>query len=157
MKHFRYLWYVTRHRWFVMVECFRVGLYWRGLTHDLSKFSPSEWFAYADHFYGTRMGTQRDSTGYYKPTDTGDLAFDLAWLHHANSNDHHWQWWCQPTDDDRLKTHCMSKTAVLEMVCDWRGASRAQGSKSTISEWYAANGQKMILHTATRGLVEDLL
>ena len=33
---------VTKHRWLVMVHCFRVGLIWQGLTHDLSKFSPSE-------------------------------------------------------------------------------------------------------------------
>ena len=45
-KFFRYLSYVIRHRWFVMIECFKRGLIWRGLTHDLSKFHPSEFFPY---------------------------------------------------------------------------------------------------------------
>ncbi len=31
---------ITHHRWKVRSHCFRVGLYWRGLTHDLSKYSP---------------------------------------------------------------------------------------------------------------------
>jgi hypothetical protein len=152
-----YYWYVARHRWFVMLACFRAGLFWRGLLHDLSKFSAPEWFAYADHFYGRRLGTKRDATGYYKPTDTGDPAFDLAWLHHANHNDHHWQYWTQPTDDGGVKVYPMPVPAVVEMVCDWVGASRAQGSKSTVLEWYANNSAKMLLHEDTRHMVELLL
>ena len=33
---------ITKHRTLVMIHCFKVGLYWRGLTHDLSKYSPTE-------------------------------------------------------------------------------------------------------------------
>ena len=36
IKHFRT---ITHHRHLVMKNCFKVGLYWRGLTHDLSKYS----------------------------------------------------------------------------------------------------------------------
>lgn len=36
---------INHHKWLVMKHCFRLGLYWRGLTHDLSKYMPSE-FAY---------------------------------------------------------------------------------------------------------------
>ena len=38
-KHFKT---ITYHRWLVRGGCFRVGLYWQGLTHDLSKYSPTE-------------------------------------------------------------------------------------------------------------------
>lgn len=31
---------ITRHRHIVRHLCFQVGLYWQGLTHDLSKYSP---------------------------------------------------------------------------------------------------------------------
>ena len=33
---------ITHHRHLVRKYCFAVGLYWRGLTHDLSKYSPTE-------------------------------------------------------------------------------------------------------------------
>jgi hypothetical protein len=91
-RHWEYLKYVVRHRWFVMLACFQHGLIWRGLVHDLSKFLPSEWFPYARFFYepnGTKK-TRRDKSGYYKPTDTGDSAFDFAWLLHQKRNRHHW-------------------------------------------------------------------
>lgn len=84
--------YVVRHKWFVFVACYRLGIPWRGLVHDLSKFLPSEWIPYTNFFYGPKP-SPRDSTGYYKPTDTGDKAFDFAWLLHQKRNRHHWQWW----------------------------------------------------------------
>ena len=33
---------ITHHRHLVMRGCFRMGLIWQGLTHDLSKYSPTE-------------------------------------------------------------------------------------------------------------------
>ena len=35
---------ITHHRHLVMRGCFRMGLIWQGLTHDLSKYSPTEFF-----------------------------------------------------------------------------------------------------------------
>ena len=42
MKGWQHFCTVTRHRRLVRKNCFRVGLYWQGLTHDLSKFTPTE-------------------------------------------------------------------------------------------------------------------
>lgn len=36
---------INRHRALVRKYCFRLGLYWQGLTHDLSKYAPVEFFA----------------------------------------------------------------------------------------------------------------
>ena len=33
---------ITHHRHLVMLHCFRVGLIGRGLLHDLSKYTPTE-------------------------------------------------------------------------------------------------------------------
>ena len=33
---------ITRHKLLVMKYCFECGLYRQGLTHDLSKYSPTE-------------------------------------------------------------------------------------------------------------------
>jgi len=160
-----YLWYVLRHKWYVALECWRRGLLWRGLVHDFSKFRWSEFAPYARYFYnpdGTKR-TMRDKTGYYKPADTGDQIFDFAWFLHQKRNDHHWQWWIVPEDDDpahtfkgSLRVFPMSKVAAIEMFCDWKGAGRAQGTPDT-RDWYEHNRAKLILHPSTRAKVEQWL
>ena len=158
MSYFRYLRYIVRHKWFVMLECFKYGLYWQGLTHDLSKFLPSEFIPYARYFYGSKVGMNRgrDETGYYKPTDTGDIAFDFAWLLHQKRNRHHWQWWCLPEDEGGLKVLEMPLKYRAEMLCDWRGAGRAQRNPNTI-KWYEKNRNRMILGMATQIWIEQQL
>jgi hypothetical protein len=141
--YFRYLWTVTRHKWFVFVECCRVGMPLRGLLHDMSKFRPSEFFAYARYFNGdrSREGTQD--------------AFDMAWLLHQKRNRHHWQWWMLPLDDGGTQLIPMDAASRAEMLCDWRGAGRTYGSVT--SEWYAANKPRIRLAYETRAWIEGQL
>jgi hypothetical protein len=144
-----------------MLACFKYGLIWRGIKHDWSKFLPSEWIPYARFFYepdGTKK-TRRDSTGYYKPTDTGDKAFDFAWLLHQKRNRHHWQWWILPEDNGGIKVLEMHKDDALEMYCDWIGAGRAQGvvDWQNPKRWYDLNKHKMQLHPETQAYVESLM
>ena len=54
MDFWRHLKTVQRHRRLVRQHCFRLGLYWQGLTHDLSKFSPVEFWAGVKYFQGDR-------------------------------------------------------------------------------------------------------
>ncbi len=156
----RYLSYVLRHKWFVLMECWRLGIPWLGIVHDMSKFLPSEWFPYVDAFYGDGAKgcalIKRDSTGYYKPTDTGDAAFDFAWLLHQKRNRHHWQWFILPCDEDGTKVLVMPDRYQREMLADWRGAGRAQGKPDTVA-WYRKNGPKMQLHPETRVWIESQL
>ncbi|MEW9110929.1 MAG: DUF5662 family protein [Cytobacillus gottheilii] len=42
--------YTLDHQLNVLVECWKEGLYIQGITHDLSKFSPKEFFPYAKKF-----------------------------------------------------------------------------------------------------------
>ena len=156
MKYVRYLWYVIRHKWFVFVECWKEHQIWLGLLHDWSKFLPSEFVPYARHFYGSGkrgISEGRDSTGYYKPTDTGDPAFDFAWLLHQKRNKHHWQWWILPEDNGGTKVLQIHPKYLTEMICDWKGASKAQGHGGYIAEWWLANADKMSLHPSTREII----
>ncbi|MFR3992070.1 MAG: DUF5662 family protein [Angelakisella sp.] len=57
IRHFRT---ITHHRHLVQKYCFRVGLYWRGLTHDLSKYSPTEFWRGA-RYQGTFSPTQESA------------------------------------------------------------------------------------------------
>lgn len=83
-RHWRYLQYVLKHKWFVFFEClrFRVPL-WRALAHDWDKFLPFMWQAYAETFYAP------DGTSQYVPSP----AFAYAWMRHQHRNKHHWQFW----------------------------------------------------------------
>jgi len=159
-RYWKYLGYVLRHKWFVMKACFKAQMYWRGLVHDMSKFLPDEFIPYAKHFYnsdGTKKEKTRDKTGHYKLTSTGDPGFDFAWLLHQKRNRHHWQWWTLPEDIKGLKILEMSDKAVIEMLCDWWGASKAQRNTGNVVNWYEANKKKLQLHQNTRTQVEEIL
>ena len=165
-QYIQYLKYVLRHKWYVMEACFNEGLYWQGIVHDLSKFRPSEFIPYARHFHNPDGSKKqvRGKTGYYKPTDTGDSDFDFAWFLHQKRNRHHWQYWMIPTDDGNMVALPMQYRYVIEMVCDWAGAGKAQGFVSPKENklletraWYAKNKDKMVLHHTTRKLVEAII
>lgn len=155
LKYIHYLSYVIRHKWYVMLECFKQGIYWQGLIHDISKFYPDEFIAYANHFYGNSIGidTGRDKTGYYKPTDTGDKKFDYAWLLHQKRNKHHWQWWCLPEDNGGIKVLDIPIIYRKEMLSDWRGAGKAQGKPDTLA-WYTKNRNKLMIMDDVRDWIE---
>ncbi len=85
MKYWRYGWSVVRHKWFVFLACWKMGIPLAGITHDLSKFLPDEFGPYAEYFYG---GYPRDQ----KPPAVQE-AFDRAWKKHQQRNRHHWQHW----------------------------------------------------------------
>lgn len=156
MKYLKYLRYVIVHKWFVFLACWKRGLYWKGIVHDLSKFRPSEFLPYAEHFHGPKAKKWRDETGYYKPTQTGDDAFDFAWLLHQKVNNHHWQWWILPEDDGGELVLPMSPAARTEMLCDWIGASTAQGHGGIVGvrKWYVKNRAKMRFALDTRSWIE---
>ena len=83
-KFFGHLKTVTKHRRMVRKLCFKCGLYWQGLTHDLSKYSPTEFWNGVKFYTGTKsphLG-EREKYGYSK-----------AWLHHKGRNKHHAEYW----------------------------------------------------------------
>lgn len=100
--HLAYLRYVLRHKLYVFQECLKYGLLWQGITHDWSKFLPSEWVAYAKYFYGTfRYEKIADIGGLYRSFGDSDAdakeyweaRFNEAWNHHQKRQPHHWQYW----------------------------------------------------------------
>ena len=158
-KYLQYLNYVLRHKWYVMLACFDEDLYWQGLIHDNSKFLPNEFIPYARFFYGVKKNP-RDKTGYYKPFDTGNMPFEVAWASHIHRNKHHWQWWVRCNDDGGIAVLPMPNKYAREMICDWVGAGKTQGffpkgedKYSETRQWYQKNKHKMQLNKETRKLV----
>jgi hypothetical protein len=163
MNNIKYLKYLIKHKYFVTRECFKKGLYWRGLVHDLSKFLPKEWNAYRNYFYGTYMpygdfGSIKYEFDCWSISKEGvSEAFDYAWLNHQHKNKHHWQYWVLRNDDGTTVALQMPHQYATEMFCDWIGAGLAITGKKEFYLWYDANKHKMILHEATRKFVEDLI
>ena len=159
MQYIKYLSYVIRHKWFVMIECFKVGLYWRGIIHDMSKFYPGEFIPYAKYFYGTWIKNDQchgDIGGRisYKDTEMGvEEVFNIAWLKHQHRNDHHWQYWILRLDDGGTTIFNMPHKAMKEMICDWKGAGQAinrTNSPDECREWFIKNRFNMTFADETR-------
>jgi hypothetical protein len=142
-KHWRYLLYVVRHKYFVLVAGRELGLgLWQLLIHDYQKFFPSEWTPYVETFYGEAPNMWAD-------------AFDRAWLHHQKGGgEHHWQYWLLPLDDGGTKVLEMPERYAREMLADWMGAGRAITGRWEVAEWYEKNKDAMQLHPKTRACVE---
>jgi len=153
MQYWSHFKYTTMHKWYVFLECIYMGIFWRGVFHDLSKYSPSEFCQYANYFFDT------DGTRFVKHDDNvRSQDFARAWNHHLKRNDHHWQYWIEFSYDGRITMNprVMDWDAMKEMVCDMRGAGRAQGVDDPQNplKWYTANRDRILLHPDTRFWLE---
>ncbi len=162
-KHFQYLKYIIRHKWFVFLACRRCGVsLWRSIIHDWSKFLPCEWFAYVNEFYGDWKKikeTEPDDFRYWGYRQPIIAAFNKAWNHHQKVNKHHWQYWLLTNDCDSPKHSPlqMPEKYAREMVADWWGAGRAITGKWEALNWYNQNNKQILLSDYTREFVEKLL
>ena len=144
----RFYSYLVRHKWFVFQGCWAARIPWLGILHDLSKFRPSECFAY--------MAFLSHSPLAVLTLDARTQAIKKSMWLHAKRNKHHWQWWVMPYAPGGMKAFPMERKYIHEMVADWRGAGRVQGRPDTTA-WYRANRSRMELHPETRRVVEELL
>lgn len=159
-KHLRYLKYIIRHKWFVFVECCRLGIPFRGIVHDWSKMLPSEWGPYAQYFYGDDSGEGLEAIERFGLAELAPFGFytkdrfNVAWLYHQHRNPHHWQYWVLREDDGNTFPLPMPHKYRLELLADWHGAGRAITGKRNTREWYEKNKNKMLLHPETREWIE---
>ena len=116
MKAWQHFKTITRHRWLVRKNCFRVGLYWQGLTHDLSKYTPTEFRVGAKYFQGNRSpnGAERKVLGY-----------STAWIHHKGRNRHHFEYWNDlHPETKRYESVPMPRKYLVESIMDRIAACR---------------------------------
>jgi len=155
---FRYLCYLIKHKWYVMIECFKMGLIWRGLVHDLSKFLPDEFLPYMNWFYG-KYGIKFSQkqplivngckVRNYDKHKKVEEQFNVAWLKHQHRNKHHYQYWYLRNDDGSEKYIKISDKYKREMICDWIGAGRAITGKNNIKEWWSKTKEKKKMNDLT--------
>lgn len=115
-RHWSYLKYVLRHKWFVWQASRKIGASpWLAVIHDASKFRRSEWTPYACTFYKPDGSNQYDETP----------AFNLAWLLHQHRNPHHWQHWILRMDN-------LSPVYLIQDDGDWEGHTRIHHAPSGV-------------------------
>lgn len=120
-KFFRHLHLVNRHRFLVFKLSIKAGIPFRGFIHDLSKYSPIEFFESVKYFNGQRspISFAKKENGYSK-----------AWLHHKGRNKHHFEYWYDPCAPQ--KTPIIPYKYTVEMICDTLAAGMIYKGK----EWY---------------------
>jgi len=154
MHPFKHLRTITHHHNLVMLHCFKCGLYWQGLTHDLSKLSPVEFWTGARYYQGSRSpnNAQRETVGY-----------TAAWLHHKGRNRHHLEYWIDYSagDDSPMTGMRMPERYVAEMVCDRIAACKTYRGKnyddSAAWDYYLKGRGKYLLHPETQEQLEKCL
>lgn len=103
------------HKYWVLYYCYKFGIVWRGIKHDLSKFHPIEFFESIKYY-------SKDSSPI--PRCKADKGYSLAWQHHKGHNDHHYEYWVDNLDSGGTPIE-MPENCVLEMVADWMAAGKA--------------------------------
>ena len=153
MKAWKHFITITRHRWLVRGGCFRIGLYWQGLIHDLSKYSPTEFRTGAKYYQGIRSpnAAERDDKGYSE-----------AWMHHKGRNRHHYEYWTDMNKVTRVYEPIpMPRKYLAEMVMDRRAACKVyEGKKyhpSSALEYFMRSRERELMHPKTKQELEYIL
>lgn len=110
IKHFIL---ISKHKWLVLKLCVKAGIPGRGILHDLSKFSPTEFIESAKFYVGDHspINEAKKTNGYSK-----------AWLHHKGRNKHHYEYWFDAKSPD--STPVIPYKYAVEMVCDTLAAGK---------------------------------
>ena len=145
-KAWHHFWTVNRHRWLVCQGCFKVGLYWQGLTHDLSKYSPTEFRIGAKYYQGTRSpnAAERDLFGY-----------STAWMHHKGRNRHHYEYWTDMNPvTKQYESVPMPRKYLVEMVMDRRAACKVYEGKNytdgSALRYFEKSRERLLMNEITR-------
>ncbi len=113
-KFFGHLKTIRRHRWEVFKLSVKLGIPFRGLLHDLSKYSLEEF----------KEGVKYYSDGKHSPINDckKDIGYSRAWLHHKGRNKHHFEYWFDITAKESKPI--IPFKYMLEMICDRIAASK---------------------------------
>ena len=137
---FKLLKRILTHKYYVAKYCFQIGLYWQGITHDLSKFSWIE-FSRAIKYWDDKKSSltnERELVGYSE-----------TFLHHRGRNPHHYEYWIYNLDNGG-KPAKMPRKYVLELICDYLAAAETYGGNPREEyNWWIKHRENMKIHPVT--------
>ena len=139
---------VMTHRAYVRDYCFKAGLYWQGLVHDLSKYSPVEFWESVKYYQGTSS-----------PIDAckKENGYSMAWFHHRGRNKHHWEYWVDDFQDG-MKPKLMLEKYAIEMFCDFLAAGRAYNGNNYSAQaefnWWKNKRKIAVIHPVVKEFID---
>ena len=153
IKAFKHLNTITKHRHKVIKHCFKAGIGRQGLLHDLSKYSPAEFFTGARYYQGTKSPNEQERALY---------GYSKAWMHHKGRNRHHFEYWTDYNPKRRVVEPVkMPYNYVAEMFCDRVAASKIYNGKnyrdSDPLNYFLKSKDTRFIHKETSDELEELL
>lgn len=145
---------ITRHRHAVIRHCRKAGIFWQGLRHDLSKYSPTEFWQGVRYYEdGKRSPNEAEREAY---------GYSLAWMHHKGRNRHHFEYWIDVDPVEKIyKPVKMPLRFLAEMFCDRVAASKIyRGEKYRDSDpldYFLSRKPTRSIHPETSDMLEKLL
>ena len=158
MKYFKnalgHLKTVLIHKYWVFKYAKQRGIPYRGLLHDLSKFSWVEFSESVKFYSGGKSSTINAAKK--------EQGYSLAWQHHKGRNPHHYEYWTDKYDVGTIALKMPFKYTV-EMIADYLGAGRAyQGKSFTLTgeyDWWKTKLKEFQpkMHIETQNFVSYVL
>lgn len=141
---------VTKHRWLVFKLSVKAGIPIRGLLHDLSKYSYTEFFESAKYYQNGKRSpvpVAREQNGYSK-----------AWLHHKGRNKHHFEYWY---DAEAKEQPIIPFKYSAEMVCDMLAAGMTYQGENwkkefAIEFWNKKKKDKVIANQKMKNFLTEV-
>lgn len=150
IKHFST---ITKHRHQVIRHCAKAGIFWQGVRHDLSKYTPTEFLNGIRNYQGYRSPNEqeRETKGYSE-----------AWMHHKGRNRHHFEYWTDYNPKTKkVEPVMMPLRFVAEMFCDRLAASKIYNKENYNNtqplDYFLKGKDRRIIHPQTSDLLESWL
>lgn len=113
-----------------MIECFKKGLVIRAFTHDIDKFRPATFTAYAKYMYIDKEKYKEE--------------FRVVWLKHRSQRHHLLMSPFFTTDKD-----------IQEALCDWRAMAKTHPDNEYV--YWCNNRDSLPIHYDVKVRIEALL
>ena len=123
-KFFKHLHTVNKHRFLVFKLSIKAGIPFRGLIHDLSKYSPCEFFESVKYYSGDKSPIRNAKL---------DIGYSKAWIHHKGRNKHHFEYWYDKNAP--IQAPIIPYKYAVEMVCDTLAAGLTYQGKNWTKEY----------------------
>lgn len=149
IKHFHK---INKHRYYVCKNCFKAKQYKRGLLHDLSKYSPAEFFESIKYYDGKISPIEKCKA---------ENGWSKAWLHHRGRNKHHWEYWIDNINNGYPEAILIPYEYAVEMLCDYIGAGQAYQGKDWTPEkeyeWWNKKKNNVLMHPVIENFISKML
>ena len=146
---------VMRHKLLVLIHCFKVGLYAQGILHDMSKFSPAEFWVGVKYYQGDRSPNNAERE---------ELGYSSSWLHHKGRNMHHYEYWTDYSATEKgaiIVPVRMPLKYVIEMFMDRIAAAKVYNKGHYTDDipllYFTRSMDRILMHPDTKRLLRGLL